>query len=304
VATTEPGPGIAPQSVLTEQSILPQVVRQALLLQLQTRGFSATSLNNFIKNPWNYFFRNVVRLPEVQTPSLLFGTAMHAVLESAVKTHVATGTPPTFSEARTVLETALGQLPLHPVEFTELFKKGQEALAAYLPHMAATLPTTASVEVGVRTVLTINHPDLKEIPLTGKLDRIDRGEDGRALRVVDYKTGRAKSRKEICGETAKADAGYRRQLTFYALLLTHQTDERNLTTEGTLSFIEPDSKGQIREESFTTTAEEIRALEALISEAVATILQGEFFYDTDLLADSEYATVGALWLESLKRSQG
>jgi RecB family exonuclease len=138
---------------------------------------------------------------------------------------------------------------------------------------------------------------LTELQLTGKLDRIDIDTYGKAVRVVDYKTGKAKTRNDIEGKTAKGDASYRRQLSFYSLLLHLHGDDRYLTEEGVLSFIEADSKGKIHEEAYHSGEAERNALIEEINVAVTALLSGEFLSDRELLAQSDYEHLGLALLE-------
>ncbi len=275
------------------------VLKSILLRSLTDRGLSATSLNNCIKNPWHYLYRNVFHVPEVQALPMLYGTAMHGVLEMATKHQTEHGSLPSQTQLRDVLVRELGRLPLSTVEFSDLLEKGQETLVVYSEHLAVTLPSASKAELSVKVLLPTKHPQVPLLPLTGKLDRIDLSADGTALRVVDYKTGKAKSRNEIEGKTAKADASYRRQLSFYSLLLSLHDDERYRTDEGVLSFIEPDSKGRIHEESYTSGEAERAALGEEIEAAIATIVSGDFLYDEALLEDSDYAHLGKLLFKQL-----
>jgi hypothetical protein len=95
--------------------------------------------------------------------------------------------------------------------------------------------------------------------------------------VVDYKTGKPKTRGQIEGSTKDSDGGYKRQLVFYALLCSLQSDERWHTRTGVLSFVEPGGNGQIREELFTITDDEIAALKQEIIAMLRSIVTGEAF---------------------------
>jgi len=123
--------------------------------------------------------------------------------------------------------------------------------------------------------------------LTGKLDRIDIT-NGKAFRVVDYKTGKPKSRNVIEGNTKGSDGGYKRQLVFYALLLSLHDDERYQCRTGVLSFVEPDTKGMIKEESFMVTDQEIEDLKQEIIASTQAIISGEFLAQPCEETDSEY----------------
>lgn len=260
-----------------------------LLQSLATRGFSATSLNNYLKNPFDYLYRNVLRIPEVQPAHMQFGTAIHNVLESVTKHHTTHGTFPTDTSVKEKLERELGRLPVGRHEFVRILEKGMDVLYPYLAHLASRLPTVTKEELQLRVVLSTGIPELPELPLTGKLDRLDINENGNAVRVVDYKTGKPKSRNEIEGKTASGDGGYKRQLVFYTLLLSLYDDDRYKTNEGVLSFVEPDKKGIIHEESFTITDEDVVLLREEIIAAAAAIVRGDFLDDHAAAAASEYA---------------
>jgi RecB family exonuclease len=112
--------------------------------------------------------------------------------------------------------------------------------------------------------------------LTGKLDRLDIGADGVLQRVVDYKTGKPKSRNAIEGATKNDDGGYKRQLVFYALLLELAGDTARQTRTMTLSFVEPTPAGDIKEETFTITDEEVVALREEIVAAAHALCNGSW----------------------------
>ncbi len=274
----------------------PQTLSPKMLATvLAERGFSATSLNNYLRSPWDYLYRNVLRIPEVQALPMQYGTAVHNTLEYATKTHRKTKSLPTDSALKAKLELELSRLPLAPEEFVQLLEKGLSELLPYADHLKGVLPKQTKEEFSVRVMLETGVPELPEIPLTGKLDRIDIGDDGSALRVFDYKTGKPKTRNAIEGKTKTSDGGYKRQLVFYALLLELHDDDRYRTREGVLSFVQPDSKGVIHEETFIVTDEEITELKAEISGAVQEIVSGKCLSAS--LEDSDYAELAKLWLQ-------
>ena len=281
---------------LLEHSAQPPVIDGQLLLKLLSeRGFSATSLNNYLKSPWDYFFRNVLRIPETQAVHMQFGTAMHAVLEYVTRHHTQNGTLPSDTEIKKKLETALNKLPVNTEEYVRLLEKGFEALMTYVPHMAKSLPKTTKEEFKVRVHLPTGITEFPELILTGNLDRIDIGDDGYALRVVDYKTGKPKSRNVIEGNTKDSDGGYKRQLVFYALLLSLHDDERYLCREGVLSFVESDGKGGIKEESFTITDEEIEELKQTIISTTKEVIAGTFLKQPCAEDESDYYELAKRW---------
>ena len=261
-----------PDETLPTVNIDPSFLRYCL----HHRGFSATSFNNYLQSPWNYFYRNVLRIPEIQSEHLLYGTVIHTVLQRITAHYTSKGVIPSDTEMAGWLATALGRQPLTTIEYTRLHEKALTALAIYLTHLKDTLPTATKEELSISVVFETDYPAVPTIPLTGKLDRIDLDESGQALRVVDYKTGRPKTRNAILGKTKNDDGNYHRQLVFYALLLNMYDDERYRTQVGNLSFVEADTKGHIREEEFTITDDEINDLKQQIKTAVKDISQGAF----------------------------
>jgi len=263
---------------------------------LAERGFSATSLNNYLRSPWDYFYRNVLRIPETQAVHMQFGTAVHNTLEYATAFHTKNSTLPEVTQIKQKFEAELRRLPIGVEEYTRLHEKGFAALLTYVEHLQKELPAETKEELKLRVHLETGISELPEVILTGKLDRIDIA-DGKAFRVVDYKTGKPKSRNVIEGNTKSSDGGYKRQLVFYALLLTLHDDERYRCQTGVLSFVEPDTKGAIKEESFIVTDQEIEDLKKEIISSVRSIINGTFLSEPCDQAVSEYCQ----FVQQLKR---
>lgn len=255
----------------TSPAVTPALIKQLFL----ERGLSATSLNNYLSSPWNYIYRNLLRIPEVQTLSLLYGTAIHGVLERCTRAHTIDSALPSMSDIRTMLGRELERLPLSHEDHAQLHEKGLEALAVYREHLDATVPKRTSEEFSLRVVLPTDDKEIPEITLTGKLDRLDFDEEGRVTRVVDYKTGKPKTKGQIVGTTKDSNGDYKRQLVFYALLLELYDDERYRCRDCVLSFVEPDKNGAVREEAFTITDDEIEALKQEILRIGKEIVSGE-----------------------------
>jgi DNA helicase-2/ATP-dependent DNA helicase PcrA len=253
------------------------------------RGFSATSINNYLRNPWDYFYRNILRVPQVQPTHMQFGTAIHNTLEKITRQHTKDKKLPNENQILAWYEHELSTLPVSKNEYDRLREQGAETLLTYLNHLEKTLPAITYEELNIKVVLKTGLAALPEIMLTGKLDRLDMALDGTALQVVDYKTGKPKTRNAIEGKNAGGDGGYKRQLVFYALLLSLYEHEQFITKTGVLSFVQADSKGCIKEECFSITNEEIEGLKKDIIAAVADITTGAFLSDELAASESEYA---------------
>lgn len=267
---------------------------------LQKRGLSATALNNYLRSPYDYVYRNVLRIPQIQALPMQFGTAIHGVMEWVSASFASKGSMPTPTEIKKNLEAELYRLPITQTEFVRLHSKGLEALVVYTQHIANILTKESKVEFTIHVTLQTGLSEFPELTLTGKLDRIDFDENGNVIQVVDYKTGKPKTRNEIEGNTKNSNGDYKRQLIFYALLLSLYEDERYVCKIGRLSFIEPDAKGSVHEEVFEISDEEIEELKAEIISVVNEIISGSFLQTPCDDSKSSYCHLANLLLNNDK----
>ncbi|USN88057.1 MAG: ATP-dependent helicase [Candidatus Nomurabacteria bacterium] len=251
----------------------PTIDPEFLRIALTKRGWSATSFNNYHKSPWEYIYKNVLRVPTIKTPELQFGSAVHSVLEKIV-IKMSRGEKVEVTEIKVLLDQVLGKSLLTVAEFTRNHERAFNSIMAYLPHLESSLGKTYKTEYSLKAPLKTGLADFPEVMLSGNFDRLDFAEDGRVVKVVDYKTGKPKTRGVIEGKTKTSDGNYKRQLVFYALLLSLHKDEEFHCRTGVLSFVEPDTKGVIHEESFTILDEEIEELKGEIIKATDEVVSG------------------------------
>ncbi len=269
-----------------------------LRVALMTNGWSATSFNNYLQSPWQYLFKNVLRIPSIKSSELQFGTAVHYVLERAVRMQNAERRLPTDTELQNWLTLVLEKNTLSVSDFTRLHSRGMKAIFGYLSHLEASLQTItlSNVEYSLTATLPTGLIDFPLVTLTGNFDRIDFANDGNVLRVVDYKTGKPRTRGEIEGTTKNSDGNYKRQLVFYSLLLSLQEDERfNRTKDMVLSFVEPDEKSVVREELFMVTNEEIESLKKELLSATEAVVTGKCLQITCNVDECDYCELINAW---------
>jgi len=176
-------------------------------------SLSPSRAGDFMNCPLLYRFRVIDRLPEEPSPAAVRGTVVHAVLErlfdlpaSERTLRSATGLlPRAWSDVLTADEE-LGALFADDADGTraaEWLQGSEELLGTYF-----TLEDPSRLEPAEREVYV--EVDLPSgLQLRGYIDRLDVAPDG-AVRVVDYKTGRAP------GEGYEAKALF--QMRFYALV--------------------------------------------------------------------------------------
>ena len=265
----------------------------------RTRGFSPTGYNNYRNDPWNFFYRNILRIPEFPNLSMLFGTTMHRVWERAVESWRNTRTIPEVTTLSEYLQQALNQLPISEFEYTQLHEQGLATIPIYRDTLTAQLRdiTHSVTEQRMKCMLELGESLGFELPLTGAIDRIDRDSSGSIVRIVDYKTGKPKSRNAILGNTASSDGNYYTQLRFYATLL-HLQGEHHSNIAYTLSFIEPDQHGKIKEETFFIDIADITEFIDELRVAAQEIVSGAFLNNPCDPEQCEYCNWVSLHIEN------
>ena len=178
-------------------------------------SLSPSRAGDFLTCPLLYRFRTIDRLPEPPSPAAVRGTVVHQVLEDLfdLPAHdrtlerVAPLLEPAW-ESLLAVEPHLAQMfsPTTPEgpEVGAWLASCHDALAVYFNLEDPRRLEPAERELYVETLLD------SKLLLRGFVDRVDVAPDG-AIRIVDYKTGRAP------GEAFEAKALF--QLKFYALVL-------------------------------------------------------------------------------------
>ena len=237
----------------------------------EAQGISVTALNNYLECPWAYFYRNMVRIPEAPNKNLSFGNAVHAALKSWFDEYDAGKNLGADYLVRR-FEEALAHEPITESEYEEALAKGRKALPAFYEAYHLDWTRNAMNEVRVAGVAIADGT-----PINGKLDRIEflnsakdaLTKDDAAVTVIDYKTGKPKTRNDIEGNTQSSDGNYKRQLVFYKLLL--DKEGKYAMNEGVIQFIEQDDRGNPHRESFDITHGEVAVLEKQVADVAKEI---------------------------------
>ncbi len=163
------------------------------------RPLSHSSLSMFGECPQKWKFKYVDRIPEKPRHFFSFGSSVHTALEFfyGVKALPA----PTLEE---VLEhykqNWMSQGYKDPGQEAEYFEQGRQIITSFYHKHIGDYALPYFVEYNFNF-------KVDGVPVTGKVDRIDKLADG-TLSVVDYKTGKA-----LAAERVKGDA----QLTMYQM---------------------------------------------------------------------------------------
>lgn len=234
------------------------------------QGLSVSALNNYLSCPWKYFYRNLIRLPEPMEAHLLFGTAVHEALNFLFK-KLREGESVNKKVFLNLFEEKLQPEPFSPEDYKKYLERGREALSGWFDEYSSRWITNTVTEFAIRGI----EFD-KNIILTGKLDKLEFLSE-REVNVVDYKTGKPKTRNQILGKTKEGDAGVWRQLIFYKILLDRFKDGFYEMVSGEIDFIEPKENGSHVKEKFLVTKDDTLMLEDEIRRIAKEILNLEFW---------------------------
>ncbi|GAA0987353.1 ATP-dependent helicase/deoxyribonuclease subunit B [Nocardioides aquaticus] len=167
---------------------------------------------DFVTCPLRYRFRTVDRLPEEPSLDAARGTLVHKVLEDLFDDAAPDRTP---ARARGMLAPTWEALVAAEPALAGLFEGDGPEVTTWLASCATVLDRWFTLEDPRRLEpaereLYVETVTASRLLLRGFVDRLDVARDG-ALRVVDYKTGRAP------GPEHEAKALF--QMKFYALVL-------------------------------------------------------------------------------------
>jgi len=250
-----------------EKAFLEKVVKEMKL--------SVTGLNTYLKCPYQFKLNNLLRLPRIKERPLVFGTVIHSALEKYFSKMMKEKKKPNKKYLLEQLERALEREVLTKKELGELREKGKRILGEYFDNYYDSWEKPLMVEqffgYGWAQIY------LDDIPLVGKVDKVELIDQKiRAVRMIDYKTGRAKTRNEIEGKTQNSTGDYKRQLVFYKLLADSDRRLKLNMVEGEMDFVEPNQRGKFRKERFEISKEEVNELKKLIRKTMKKIRDLEF----------------------------
>ena len=256
-------------------SVIRLTDKEFLRVLFLKNGLSVSALNNYLRSPWEYFYKNLLRIPTPPNKHQAYGSAIHQALQDFFDFYRRRGEIPTEDWLLQSFSQSLdNQAHLSLADYEEAKTKGFSSLSVWYKE---------NKNQAIRDCLTelrVNEANLTDdIRLVGVIDKLEFLEDG-SVRVVDYKTGKFKTRNNILGKTKDSDGDYYRQLVFYKLLLRYYKGGSYQVSKAKLSFVEPDDKGRLREEEFEIADSEVDELAELIKK-VADEIMNLSFWDTE-----------------------
>ncbi|MFN8250792.1 MAG: ATP-dependent DNA helicase [Ferruginibacter sp.] len=237
---------------------------------------NVTALNNYLKCPLEFYYKNLVRIPSGKSEATEFGSAIHYALERMFK-KMQDHPKNEFAPVEDVMQDFEWYLKKHRQFFTKeayarRFEYGHEVLKNYYEKYKGTWNKIVTVERNIRGVV------VNGVPLKGKLDKLEF--DGSRVNVVDYKTGdidKAKDKLQGPGEKNPAGGDYWRQAVFYKLLVDHYQQKEWTVVSTEFDFIEPDNKKQFRKEKIVISPADITTVTQQLSDVWEKIQRRDFY---------------------------
>ena len=259
---------IAPEIEQAEEAFIGRMLEKFVM--------NVTALNNYLKCPLEFYYRNLVRIPSPKNEATEFGSAVHFALQrlfEKMKAH-ANEQFPTKDE---VLRDFQWYMHRHREIFTkEAFSRrieyGLEVLSNYYSTYIHQWNKVVAVERNIRNVT------VRGIPIKGKLDKLEF--QGKDVNVVDYKTGDVdKARTKLTPPNPKDPNGgdYWRQAVFYKILVDNYEQKDWKVTSTEFDFVEPDKKKEYRKIKILITPEDITTVTQQIAATWNKIQNREFY---------------------------
>lgn len=235
---------------------------------------NVTALNNYLKCPLQFYFQNLVRVPSGKSEATEFGSAVHHALQRLFEKMQATEQ---FPGKQDFISDFDWYMYRHRESFTkEQFDRrmeyGQEVLSNYYDQYINQWNRIVAVERNIRNVV------VDGVPLKGKLDKLEF--DGKAVNVVDYKTGdidKAKDKLKPPHEKDPLGGDYWRQAVFYKILVDRYEAKNWNVVSTEFDFIEPDKKKVYRKEKIVITPEDITTVTQQIKMVWQKVQDRDFY---------------------------
>ncbi|NVO00176.1 MAG: ATP-dependent helicase [Geobacteraceae bacterium] len=249
---------------------------------------SVSSLNTFLKCPRTFFFESLVRVPQINSAAMAFGTSVHKALEYAFKT-MKNSQDSVFPPVADFIARFEREMHRNQEAFDEaLFKRrlaaGRETLSRYYETSLPLWHKTVLLEQPFETVLD-------GVPLNGLVDKLEIAGD--SANLVDYKTGKYDRKKlqppdpdkvkkaEEAGSEPKHEdllgSDYWRQAVFYKLLVENSPKHSYQVDSVMFSFVEPEeSSGEFVNHPVDISREDEEIVRGQIADVYGRIMNRDF----------------------------
>ncbi|HUR12702.1 MAG TPA: PD-(D/E)XK nuclease family protein, partial [Flavitalea sp.] len=237
---------------------------------------NVTALNNYLKCPLEFYFKNLIRIPSPKNEAIEFGSSVHYAVQrlfEKMKAHP----DEKFPDRDEMLFDFKWYMHRHRESFTkEAYERrleyGMEVLTNYYDRYIHEWNKIVAIERNIKNVFVNN------VPLKGKLDKLEF--TNKEVNVVDYKTGdidKASDKLKPPHEKNPLGGDYWRQAVFYKLLVDQMGRKKWKVVSTEFDFVEPDNKKRFRKAKVVITPEDIDIVTNQITDTWEKIQSRDFY---------------------------
>ena len=295
---------IASSSVTSEKRSVQKIEKTPLVIQalekVAEKGFSPTSLTNYIRNPIDFYYQSILKLRneenvEETIAANTLGTVVHNVLEELYKPLEGTVLTMKELEKMEYKVSALVEEQFKIVYRSGDIRSGKNLIIfniairyieKFLSREKKEIKEGAIIkilQIESDLKVKIDIPELKTpVFLRGKVDRVDQ-KDG-VLRIIDYKTGKVNQNEVEIIEWNSLSTDYKYSKAFqvlsYAIMLREFTKDKEIeagiisfknTQSGFLKFAKKDKAGAYAKKQTAITAAVYEHFTETLREVITTI---------------------------------
>jgi DNA helicase II / ATP-dependent DNA helicase PcrA len=236
---------------------------------------NVTALNNYLKCPLEFYFKNLIRIPSPKNEATEFGSAVHHAVEKLFRKMQDNNS--IFPSKEEFIQDFEWYMNRHresftKEQFTRRMEYGHDVLSNYYDQYINTWNKIVSTERTFKQIV------VDGVPIKGKLDKLEF--DGHYVNVVDYKTGDPdKARPKLSGPNDKEPHGgdYWRQAVFYKILVDNYTQKKWQVISTEFDFVEPDKKKRYRKEKVVISSTDIEIVKQQMKLVWEKIQAREFY---------------------------
>ena len=265
----------------TEAPEIEKLEKEFIDRLLEKFVMNVTALNNYLKCPLEFYFKNLIRIPSPKNEATEFGSAVHYALEQLFRKMLGPdnmgGNNGQFPSKEIFIADFEWYLHRHRESFTkEQFDRrleyGQEVLSNYYDKRIGSFNKIVTIERNIRNVV------INGVPIKGKLDKLEF--DGKSVNVVDYKTGdpdKAIPKTKKPSDKDPNGGDYWRQGVFYKILVDNYEQKSWKVVSTEFDFIEPDKKKVYKKEKLVINPEDIEIVTQQITSVWQKIQDRDFY---------------------------
>jgi DNA helicase-2/ATP-dependent DNA helicase PcrA len=238
-----------------------------------------TALTKYLDCPLSFYYEKVLQVPGARTAALGFGNAVHYALELFMRNPLNLRDH-RYDIIQKYFQKGMEKYKSHftDFEYNRYFEEGTNILPGFLETFSA--EWSQAIEVKIEQKI---NTEFNSIPISGKLDRIDKTKEG--TRVIDYKTGKPDPKGKVVAPNDKYPNGsdYWLQMIFYAILLKHQGNSASSVfssgsnaISSAFYFVNQTSDKTYEKSEVSPTSDHIQKVEELISSTYEKIKNKQF----------------------------